>query len=145
MLTINPELTSFETGGQSWGVKDVSPRKMNQDLCPLSDFIPQPGDLHITLNRKKRWSLVLENTMKELVRKLTGSEERKQIAVKRVRVSRRLTGLLLPLATHQRSTAVAQLFGLSSLCAPWVGYFPLTVPVILTGSRRSWPVIQWTS
>lgn len=106
MLTISPELASFQTGGQSWGVKDVSSRKMNQDLCPLSNCTTWPGASCIRMNGKRRWSLVLENTMKEIVRKLTGSEERKQITVKRQWVSRELTGL--------RSTAIAQPFGLSS-------------------------------
>ena len=104
MLTINPELTSFQTGGQSWGVKDVSPRKMNQDLCPLSDFTPQPGDSHIRLNRKRRWSLVLKNTVEEVVRKPTGSEERKQITVKRAGVIRDLTGVHWPALNSNSST-----------------------------------------
>lgn len=61
-------------------MKDASPRKMNQGLCPLSDFTPWSGNSRIRLSRKKL-SLVVENTMKEVVRKLTAPGERKQIAV----------------------------------------------------------------
>lgn len=58
----------------------MSPRKMNQGLCPLSDFTPWSGNSRIRLSRKK-WSLVVEKTMKEVVGKLTAPEERKQITV----------------------------------------------------------------
>lgn len=88
----------------------MSPRKMNRDLCPLSDCIPWPGDSHIRLNGKRRCSLVLENALEGIARKLAGSEERNQIIVKRARVSEELIRL--------HSTAIAQPFGLSSLCSP---------------------------
>lgn len=58
----------------------MSPRKMNRALCPLSDFTPWSGNSRIRLSRKNL-SLVVENTMEEVVRKLTAPGERKQITV----------------------------------------------------------------
>lgn len=113
----------------------MSPRKMNLDLCPL--FIPQPGDSRIRLNRKRRWSLPWENAMKKVVRKLTGSEERQEIPVKRSRVSR--VDWAAPASTQQQQLNF--LGFLLYVLSQW-NRFPLTVTIILTRPRRSWPVIQ---